>query len=379
MVGSEITRPFITRIPSGSLSLDVVLGGGWPTNHWNEIVGSESGGKTMLVLKTIAVNQKRDPNWTAVWFAAEDFVESYAQMFGCDLDRIVVVNENTIETVGELARDFINTKSVDAVVIDSLPALTSRREAAGTMDDLQPGQLAFLTGKFFRMVGYGMGRSITDEDERPCTGFVINQWREKITSYGDPRTTPGGKAKNFAYFTRVEVAKDEWIETSKNKPIGQKLRIKNLKNKQAPPGRLAYVDAYFADGNGFKAGDFDTVKDLIDTGIAYEVIERDGSYYSFGGKRWFGRPKLVQSLRKDEELQEKLSAAVLTETTWMEEPPPRKKGSSTRAAVRVRNLERRETRQGRRSSREGADPAPADARPRKRSQAGRNPRRQADR
>jgi recombination protein RecA len=326
VLGSEITRPFLIRIPSGSLSLDVALGGGWPTNHWNEVVGQESAGKTFLVLKTIAANQKRDPKWTVVWFAAEDFVESYARMAGCDLDRIVVIDENTMETVYESAEQFIDSKAVDCLVIDSLPALVPKREEVGSMEDLQPGLAAFLTGKFLRKTGSGMKRTVTGPDERPVAGFIINQWRDKIGGYGDPRTTPGGKAKNFFYFTRVEVRRDEWIKNTKDEPIGQVLKVVNVKNKQAPPGRIAYIDAYFSAGNGFQAGEFDVVKDTVAAGIAYGLIEREGAYFSFEGNRWHGRAEMTASIRSDEDLQHKISAAVLSATGVEEKPKrPRKK------------------------------------------------------
>jgi recombination protein RecA len=293
------------------------------------LLSHNSSGKTMLVLKTIAINQANDPNWTVVWFAAEDFVDSYAEMLGCDLDRMIVVQENTMETVYEAAIEFLDSDSIDCIVIDSLPALVPIREEEGKMEDTQPGLGALLTGKFFRKAGSGMGRSVT-EDERPIVGFVINQWRNKIGGYGDPRVTPGGLAKNFFYFMRVEVRRDEWIKNTKQEPIGQTLKIVNVKNKQSPPGRFAVIDAYFARGNGFQAGDWDIVKDIVATGLTYGLIERHGAYYSYDGNRWNGRTAMYKALRKDESLQDKLYDAVLNSTTVAEPelpPPPKKKAA----------------------------------------------------
>lgn len=316
VLGSQITQPMLSRISSGSLGLDVAIGGGWVTNHWTEVIGHESVGKTLLVLKTIAYHQKRDPDWTVVWFATEDFVESYAEMLGCDIERIIVVNENRMESVYEWAKEFVELKAVDCIVIDSLPALIPAREMDATMEDWQPGLAAFITGKFFRKTGK-IQRSLVEE-ERPCIGFVINQYREKIgTMFGDPRTTPGGKAKNFAYFMRVEVQRAEWINNTRNDPIGQVLKVINVKNKTAPPRRSALIDVYFADGNGFKAGSFDIIKDITNAALAYDVIQREGkgSMYTFGEERWRGKEAINKALRAEPKLRQQIRKAVMAEAT----------------------------------------------------------------
>lgn len=315
ILGSEIFQPLRETITSGSLSLDVALGGGWATNHWIEIVGHESVGKTLIVLKTIAANQKLNPNFTTVWFATEDFVDSYASMLGVDLSRIIVENENTMEAVYEHTIEFLDTRAIDCVVIDSYPGLVPAREEDATMEDNQPMLAAFLTGKFFRKSNPSMKRSLT-EDERPVTGFVINQWREKMTTYGDPRTTPGGKAKNFFYFQRVDVRRKEFIKNTKSEPIGQVIEIVNLKNKYARPGRVGQIDAYISTGKGFKAGDYDTVKDVVSAAIAYDVIKREGARnYSFGGQTWAGRPKLDAAIKSDAKLRGRVRRAVMTATS----------------------------------------------------------------
>ena len=263
ILGSDIKEPLRQTITTGSLNLDAALGGGWATNHWIEIVGHESAGKTMLVLLTIAANQRLDPDWTVVWFATEDFVEVYAKMLGVDVSRVIVVNLNQLETVYQYCIDFLQTKSIDCIVIDSLPGLVPIREDDNTMSEFQPGLIAFLTGKFLRMSNPSMKRSLT-EPERPCTGFIINQWREKIgVMHGDPRTTPGGKGKNFWFFQRVDVQRAAFIENTKKKAVGQTIRVKNIKNKHAPPRRDGEIDVYFADYRAFKAGDVDIVKDIV--------------------------------------------------------------------------------------------------------------------
>ncbi len=179
------------------------------------------------------------------------------------------------------------------------------------MEDLQPGQAAFLTGKFMRKSKGAIKRSLMVE-ERNCTGIIINQWRYKIgVMKGDPRTTPGGKAKDFACFIRAEVQRAEWIENTRGKRIGQVLRIKNIKNKTAPSGAEGFVDYYYADGNGHTAGTFDTLKESIDVGIETGVIVRGGSYYRFAGQQWKGREALVNGILADPLLQEQIAVEVL--------------------------------------------------------------------
>lgn len=306
ILGSEILHPKHPTITSGSLTVDVALGGGWATNHWIEIVGHESVGKTLMVLKTIAANQRIDKNWTTIWFATEDFSESYAEMLGVDLSRVIVENENAMETVYEHAKAFIETRAVDCIVIDSLPALIPIREMEGTMEDFQPGLSAFITGKFFRLSNQYTKRSLTVE-ERPVTGFAINQWHQKIGAYGNPNTTPNGVTKNFFFYQRIEIRRKEFIKNTKNEPIGQTLEIVNVKNKHAPPGRRGEVDAYIARGNGMKAGDFDTVKDITSAARAYGILEQSaGGYFVFREHRWRGFNAVEEAVAADSRLRDAL-------------------------------------------------------------------------
>lgn len=337
ILGSQITEPIRETITSGSLNLDAALGGGWATNHWIEVIGWESTGKTYLVLKTIAANQKLDPNWTTVWFATEDFSEQYAEMLGVDLSRIILENENLMETVYQHAIDFLDTKGIDCMVIDSLPYLVPAREDDGDMVDFQPGLPAFLTGKFFRKSQGSIKRSLTNP-ERPCTGFVINGWREKIGSRGDPRTSSGGKSKNFVFFQRVDVTRDELITDSKLRPVGQTMKIKNLKNKYARPGLIGYVDAYVSNYQGHKAGEFDLAKDTVSAALAYDVISKpDKSHYAFGDQQWYGRPNLDAAIKEDRQLRLRVRKAVLAAASSPLPAPtesPRKKATRAKAGTK---------------------------------------------
>lgn len=302
--GSHIKEP-LKRTTTGILAYDLMLGGGWPTNQWSEIIGDESSGKTAIAYKTIAANQALDPNYIALWVAAEDYVPEYAEAIGVDLDRLWVVENNVMEEVYDLVIRVLDNRAVDCIVIDSLPALVPSDEAEKQMEEFTVGLGARLTGKFLRKSGKSQKRSLLVED-RGCTGIIINQWREKIgVMYGDNRTTPGGKAKNFHYFVRVEVRRDEWL-TDKDEKVGQSIKGRTLKNKTYRPQQTAQVDFYFAETKGFTFGDFDTIKDIVNIGIAIEAIKRGGAYYSFGEQKWQGKEALLAAVREDLDLQAEL-------------------------------------------------------------------------
>jgi recombination protein RecA len=302
--GSRVTDE-LPRITTGILAFDMMLGGGWPVNQWSEIVGDESSGKTAIAYKTIAANQALDPKWTALWIAAEEYVPEYAASIGVDLDRLWVVETNVMESAYDLVIRSMDNRAVDCVVLDSLPALVPETEYEKSMDEFTVGLGARLTGKFFRKSSKAQRRSLI-EKERGCTGLIINQWRDKIgVMWGDPRTTPGGKAKNFHYFTRVEVKKDEWLKDGKV-AVGQTIKGRTIKNKTYRPQQQAVVDFYFAHSVGFHMGDFDTVKDMVNIAIASDVITRAGAFYSYQDDKWQGKDKAVAAVRADLDMQDSL-------------------------------------------------------------------------
>lgn len=300
----------VPRITTGILAFDLMLGGGWPMNQWSEIIGDESSGKTALAYKTIAANQAADPDWIAMWVAAEEFVPDYAKAIGVDLERLWVVETNVMEHAYDLIIRAMENRAVDCIVLDSLPALVPGDEAEKMMEEFSVGLGARLTGKFFRKSSKAQKRSLINED-RGCTGLIINQWREKIgVMYGDPRTTPGGKAKNFHYFVRVEVKRDEWIK-DKDEPVGQTIRGRTMKNKTYRPQQVAQVDFYFASSHGFNLGEFDVIKDVVNICIATEIITRTGAYYNYGGQKWQGKDALLIGVREDLDLQADLKQKAL--------------------------------------------------------------------
>lgn len=315
VVGENIRADIIGRITTGSTTFDYVLGGGFPANQWNELIGEPSHGKTAIALKTIAANQAVNPEHTTVWVAAEQWVPEYAQMCGVDTSRVIVVETNIMEEAYDAVIAFAESKSVDAIVIDSLPALSPAPEMERNMDELTVGKGALLTNKFFRVVGQAMKRSLV-EDERPILGLIINQYRMKIgVMHGDPRTTPGGEGKNYAFFTRSEIKRDEWIETGSgtNKVrVGQRIKIRVIKNKTAPPQRIAYVDFYFQDQGIYEAGDFDTAKEVAAMAIIKQIVDRRGGWIYYGERKWQGQEALVNSIREEVDLFEELRNKVLS-------------------------------------------------------------------
>lgn len=315
VIGGNIRGGLIKRVTTGSTTFDYILGGGFPSNQWNELVGEPSHGKTAIALKTIAANQSIDPNFTTVWVAAEQWVPEYAEMAGVDTSRVIVIETNIMEEAYDAVIAFAESKAVDAIVIDSLPALVPGPEDEKNMDEMTVGRGALITNKFFRKAGAAMKRSLT-EDERPVLGIIINQYRMKIgVMHGDPRTTPGGQGKDYAFFTRCEVRRDEWIEagTGVNKTrVGQRIKIRTLKNKTAPPSRTAYVDFYFADHSIYSAGDYDKAKEVAAMAIVKQIVDRKGGWIYYGERKWQGQEALVNSIREEVDFFEELREKVLS-------------------------------------------------------------------
>ena len=317
-VASEAS-PFIPRTSTGILSLDQALGGGWATNQWNELVGNESAGKTALAYKTVANDHQQDPDSYWLWVAAEEFVPSYAKAIGVDLDRLMVMETNQMETVLEFVLKVINDRMVDGVVIDSLPALVTQVETEKGMDEPSVATGAQLLSRFFRKCADAQRRSLREgSDDRDCTMIAINQWRDAIgVMYGDPRTTPGGKAKNYYFFTRIDVSRKGWLADGSNVEdrVGQTIRCRTMKNKTYRPSQVAEFDFYFADSrDGFKMGEFDHIRDLATVAIDLELVDRSGAWYYLDRgtpdeQKWNGLAAFSDALKDDAVLRDQFQAA----------------------------------------------------------------------
>lgn len=325
VLGSDVIIP--PRITTGSLALDLVVGGGWPGNNWIELVGEASHGKTAVALKTIAANQMNDPDFTTVWVASEEWNKQYAELCGVDTSRVMLVETNIMEDAFQAVVDFLETKEVDAVVIDSLPALVPGAEDDKTMAELTVGRGAMLVNKFFRKAGKATKRA-ADGSERPVTGIVINQYRQMIgVMFGDDRTTPGGKGKDYSFTIRCEVKRGEWIEigpTGDKVRIGQQLRIRTIKNKTAPPQQVAFVDFYFAEGGPAAPGEYDYAKEMAAVAILRDIIQRKSGWYHYGGQKWQGLPAVLEAIRDDLNLKDAINREVLdTLRSAAQVPTPR--------------------------------------------------------
>jgi recombination protein RecA len=235
-------------------------------------------------------------------------------MCGVDHERVIVIETNIMEEAYDTVIKFAESKAVDAIVIDSLPALSPLPEMEKTMNEMTVGRGALITNKFFRVVGAAMKRSLV-EDERAVLGLVINQYRMKIgVMHGDPRTTPGGEGKNYAFFTRSEVRRDEWIEVgtgNDKKRVGQVTKVRVLKNKTAPPQRVAYFDFYFDNGGNCNPGEYDFAKEIAAMSSLHGIIERKGGWYYYGDRKWQGTESVIASIREELDLMEELRKKVI--------------------------------------------------------------------
>lgn len=311
--GSEIKKVH-PRLSTGVLALDAALGGGWVANQFNGLIGEYSSGKSAIAMRTIAYHQQRDPNFTAVWVAAEEFVGDWAEANGVDLSRLLLIEHNVMEEVYESVLKLVSTHEVDLIVIDSMTALVPKEEEDKAVEEFTVGLAARINNKFFRKGAHATKRSMVEE-QRPCTVIMINQWREAVgVRHGDPRTAPGGKGKEFAYFTNVDVRRVEFIE-NKSVRVGIVMKARVLKNKIAPPQRVAQMNFYFEEIPGHPIG-FDTALDIFNTAMYYGLLgSGGGGNYSFGKWEWKGatkgKEKVLASVLEDLELQEAIRVEVM--------------------------------------------------------------------
>jgi len=327
--GSALRHLTWQRATTGALALDLGLGGGWPLNCWNEVIGNESSGKTSLILKTIAAQQAANPEYHTLWLASEDFDPEWAATLGVDVDRMTFVMTNVMELAYDAALAVMEERATDAVVLDSYPALVPSDEDEKTMQELTVGRGAYYTNKFMRKSYAAMRRSLSEYD-RPVLGLFVNQWRERIGVFqGDPRITPGGKGKNYSFLTRLEVARLEWISNSAKLKVGQVIRCRTIKNKTAPPQRDAVLDFYFDDHKAHAAGSYDTLKQVHSIALVTGILEQSGSWYKFRDRKWHGEEKVLADMQGDQLLTAALTNEVrhllLGEPLVEYEPTPKRR------------------------------------------------------
>jgi recombination protein RecA len=319
ILASDLRDP--PKMTSGSLSLDVTLGGGWAVNRWAEVYGPESHGKTAIVLKTIAANQAANSSFECMWVASEPYDADQAAALGVDNSRVLTIETRDMVVAYGTLLDGLGEQAFDAYVLDSYPALIAPDEDSKDMDEnAQIGQGAFLTGKFFRKSGKAGFR---EPDERPYIGLFINQLRDAIGGWspmGTPQTTPGGKGKNYSFWQRAEVKRDEYVLEGKTK-VGQVIKVRTVKNKSAAPQRVALIEFYFADApkHGYKRGDYNIIKDTVAMAILFDVIEQRGSHYYYDKYNWKSKNNVVEALQEVGGLVTKIRDDVLAAASKPEE------------------------------------------------------------
>ena len=288
----------IEAIPTGALSLDLALGiGGLPRGRVVEIYGPESSGKTTLALHVLAEAQRN--GGTAAFIDAEHALDPiYAKAIGVDIDELLISQPDTGEQALEIADMLIRSGAIDIVVIDSVAALVPRAELEGDMGDTHMGLQARLMSQALRKLSGTINRSNT-------TAIFINQLREKIgVMFGSPETTPGGRALKFYASVRLDIRRIETIKVG-TESIGNKVRVKVVKNKVAPPFRMAEFDIMFGEGISREGS-------LIDVAVEHGIVRKAGAWYTYDGDQLGqGREKAKDYLRNNPELSMQLQDQVL--------------------------------------------------------------------
>jgi recombination protein RecA len=296
-LGSRDVLVPVSVIPSGCLSIDAALGvGGFPRGRVIEIYGPESGGKTTMTLHVIAEAQKLGGQ--AAFIDAEHALDPvYARKLGVDVDNLLVSQPDNGEQALEIAETLIRSGGVDIVVVDSVAALVPKAELEGDMGDPQMGLQARLMSQALRKLTAIVSKS------RTCLIF-INQIREKIgVMFGNPETTTGGRALKFYASMRIDIRRIQAIKEG-DKVVGSRTRAKVVKNKVAAPFREAEFDIVYGEGISREG-------DLIDLGVDKGLVEKSGTWLSFGGERMGqGRENARTFLKENKDIRDKLENAL---------------------------------------------------------------------
>jgi len=293
-------------ISSGSLGLDVALGvGGYPKGRVIEIYGPESSGKTTLTLHAIAETQKA--GGIAAFIDAEHaFDRFYAQNLGVDIDNLIISQPDNGEQALEIADNLVRSGAIDMIVIDSVAALTPKSEIEGEMGDSKMGLHARLMSQALRKLTGSISKT-------NCTMIFINQLREKIgVMFGNPETTTGGNALKFYASVRLDIRRSTQIKDSNGNVMGNKTRVKVVKNKVAPPFKLAEFDIMYGEG-------VSKVGEILDIAVEFDIIQKSGSWFSYDEtKLGQGRDAVKQMINDNpdlmDELETKIKAAIKNES-----------------------------------------------------------------
>ena len=284
-------------IPTGSVVLDLALGiGGLPRGRIVEIFGAESAGKTTLALSAVAQAQKL--GGTAAYIDVEHALDpSYSQKIGIDLDKLLVSQPDSAEQALEITEYLVKSGDIDLVVIDSVAALVPTAEIEGQMGELQIGLQARLMSQALRKLTGTIRKTNS-------TAIFINQLREKVgVVFGNPETTPGGRALKFYSSVRIDLRRVEPIKNGTD-IVGNKVRARIVKNKMAPPFKKAEMDIIFSEGISRESS-------IIDLGVEQEIISKSGSFFSYGDKRLGqGRESTRKYLKEEKMLTDEIDEKI---------------------------------------------------------------------
>lgn len=312
MVLGERANVDIDVIPSGSLTLDLALGiGGYPQGRIVEIYGPESSGKTTFSLHAIAEVQKQGKK--AAFIDAEHAIDPvYAKNLGVNIDELILSQPDSGEQALEIVEILVASQAIDLIVVDSVAALVPQAELDGEMSDATIGLQARLMSKAMRKLSGLLNRS-------HCTIIFINQLREKIgIMFGNPETTPGGRALKFYSSIRLEVRRGEAIKNG-TEILGNRTNIKVVKNKVAPPFKTAQVDIMYGEG-------ISRTGEIVDLGAELEIIDKSGAWYAYQGEKiGQGRENAKKYLDENSKFKEMLHEQIRNKLLKKEEKVEDKK------------------------------------------------------
>lgn len=293
----ENTHLNVETIPTGAIGLDIALGvGGVPRGRVVEIFGPESSGKTTVALHIIAEAQKLGGE--AAFIDAEHALDPvYAKRLGVDIDNLIVSQPDTGEQALEIAEALVRSGAIDVLVVDSVAALVPKAEIDGEMGDAHVGLQARLMSQALRKLAGVISKSKT-------TAVFINQLREKVgIMFGNPETTPGGRALKFYASVRLDVRRIETLKQG-NEMIGNRTRVKIVKNKVAPPFKEAEFDIIYGEG-------ISKVGSILDVGVSLDIVDKSGAWFSYNGQRLGqGRENVKQYLKENPEIVNEIEAKI---------------------------------------------------------------------